>query len=699
MGTDPELRKLLEQIVAAAARLVCARHGVLMLVTPDRHITEFIPFGVAVQQQRQIGARPRFHGVLSLFFETDQPVRIADVSGHPRAHGIPPHHPPIGALLGVRITVRGEIGGLLYLGNKMVGAEFSKDDEEAVAAFARAAALAIENSQLVAEQRRRERWLEAGAEMTGVLLGEFDRADALDLVTQRVLEISGADNSTIVLLDPTEPHTVVFESVAGLGAAEMSGARVPNRGIVAKVTQTGEGVVTHDVNEDPRFDPPKEWRLLLARMGLAMFLPLVAPAGHVLGVLITGWRRHSPHTRIAAQEVTLVQAFANQAALAIQQAQAQEDGERRQRWLEAGAGMTRMLLDEVDPGDAMQLVVRRLRDVSGADYVGILLADSDSEHTVLVLLEGLGLENTRGTRVVRSGLTAKVIETGERIVSDDLTHEPGYDPPSEWREALSVIGLGMLMPLVAAGDVIGVLYVAWRRGSSHERAARREVDLVEAFAGQTALAMRQIWHRDDQARMRVLEERDRIASDLHDVVIQRLFAIEMRLHSAAGLSDQPEVRRRVDQGIEDLDDIISEVRSTIFQLHDNEPVRSSIRDALLSEIDSARAVLGFTPRLVIRGPVDEGVPPHVRGQLVPALRDALVNAATHASPTEVEVVVRVTGDQVVLTVHDDGAELAEQQHSAEVIDLKYRAAHLGGSCSIRSGTTGTIVEWHVPRAG
>jgi signal transduction histidine kinase len=672
---------------------------VLVLLDADRNISEFIPFGVSTEHRRRIGSLPRFKGVLGILFERDAPIRISDVSTHPRAFGLPPHHPPIGNVLGVRIMVRGELGGLLYLGNKMVGEGFSKDDEDAVAAFARAASLAIENSQLVAEQRRRERWLEAGAEMTGVLLGEFDRADALDLVTQRVREISGADNSTIVLLDPADPHTVVFESVDGLGAREMSGARVPNRGIVAEVTQTGEGIVTPDVNDDPRFDPPKEWRHLLSDMGLAMFMPLIAPAGHVLGVLITGWRRHSSHARIATQEATLVQAFANQAALAIQQAQTQEESVRRQRWLEAAAGMTRMLLDDVDQGEAMRLVIGRLRDVSGADYVGILLVDpEDPAHTILMRIEGVGLEGTGGSRVARRGLTARVIETGERVVSDDLTQEPDYDPPSEWREALSVIGLGMLMPLIAAGDVIGVLYVGWARGSAHERAARREVDLVDAFAGQTALALRQVWYREDRSRMRVLEERDRIAADLHDVVIQRLFAIEMRLHSAAGLSDQPEVRRRVDQGIEDLDDIIREVRSAIFHLRDDEPRHASIRDELLSEIDSARAMLGFTPRLVIRGPVEQGVPSRVRGELVPALRDALANAAAHASPTEVEVVVKVTGEEVVLTVHDDGADVGTAIRKPEVADLEVRAAQLGGTCSVHSGSAGTVVEWHVPRA-
>ena len=704
MGTDLDLRNVLERIVEAAAKVVGVPYAALVLVTPDRQITEFITYGVAEKQTRRIGRLPEFKGVLSALFESDRPLRVADVSADPRAYGFPRHHPAVQGLLGVAIRSNGRTDGALYLGNTRGGREFTKDDEETVLAFGRAAGLATENSRLAHLQARRGRWLEAGAEVTRLLLGDVQRTEALELVVRRLREISGADASLIGLLDQSlSGEILVLEAVDGIEIDPATMKRltldrsVP-KDFLSSVIDSRQPIMTTDLVSDSRYHPLPEWTELSSHFGLAMFVPLVA-AGQVLGVLSVGWHRGSEHEQIASSEFRLVQAFADQAALALQQVQATEERARRERWLEATAEMNRLLVGDVNPDEATHLVTRRLREISGADYVGITLVDPvDSDDSAVLSIEGVDVASSTGTRLGPNSLSAQVIRTGQRIVSDDLTHEEGYDPPEPWREQLSVVGLGMLIPLIAAGDVIGVLYVTWRRGSPHSRLARREVDLVEAFASQTALALQRVQSQEDRSRLRVLEDRDRIASDLHDVVIQRLFAVEMRLHSATGLSTEPEVQRRVDRAIDDLDQMTRDVRSTIFQLHHDESDETSIRSQLLYEIDSARAALGFTPRLVIRGPVDRGVPPRVQGELVPAVRDALATAATHASPTSVEVVVRVTGDQLVLTVHDDGANLGEAVPETQVADLATRAEHLGGSCDIRSCKQGTIVEWHVPLA-
>lgn len=699
MGTDLELRQVLERILEGAVHLVGAQFGVLSLVTSDRTITEFIPFGLPQDGISRIGRLPTFGGVLGLLFESERPVRIGDVASRPNAVGFPTHHPMITTLMGVAIRLRGETSGLLYLGNKKDDGEFTANDEEAVVAFARAAGIAIENSRLLAEQVRRERWLEAGAEVSRLLLSDVDRDEALHLVIRRLREVSGADSGVIALIDPSGSERFVFRVVDGIDVEEgPDQVKVSRPSFFASVLDSGKPIVTNDLLHDGRFNPIPAVAKASAGFGLAMFMPLVA-SGRVLGVLTLAWRQGSPSEQVAAREVSMIEAFADQAALTLRQLQAQEEGERRARWLEAGARMTRMLLHDVDRDEAMRLVTQTMRAVSGADYAGVLLCDVEHPgNTVLAVIEGLGLDHTAGTLIGRRGLIDWVLETGRPFVSDDLTHEEGYDPPDEWREPLSVVGLGILMPLVVGSDVLGVLYTAWRRDSPHTPAARREVGRVEAFANQAALALQRVQSQEDQARLRVLEDRDRIAQDLHDVVLQRLFAVEMRLQSATGLSKEPEVKQRVDKAIDELDDITREVRTSIFHLHQDDSGVESMRHQLLDEIDTARARLGFTPRLVIRGPVENRVPAAVQGELVPAVRDALASAAAHASATSVEVSVRVTGDQLVLTVHDDGADLGGSAMAEAVADLESRAQNLGGSCDITSGAKGTVIEWHVPLA-
>jgi signal transduction histidine kinase len=701
VGNDRELEKILRRIVRSAAQLTDAQQAVIVLVGPDQRLIEFAPSDAAAKDLAKAGDNPSFEKFLDTLRNTGKACLTAEVRNHPDQFGFPPDHPIPASLLAVPVDLDGNLEGFIYLAHKRSAPDFSEEDAAAVAALADTASVAIENSRTFERGRRRERWLEMGAEVTRLLLHPASRDEALRLVVRRIREVSGAVAGVIGMLESTaSSERLVYEAYDGIQTDQEEPVSLPlhRPSLIASVIDTGKPILTTDLRNDPRYHSTNAWSGLPEDVGLAMFMPLTA-GGERLGVLALSWRRGSPDERAAIEDTALVESFADQAALALHQQRLQSDRERRGQWLEAGLGMTRVLLNDVDRDEALPLVIQRFRAVSKADYAGLITVDpADPDTALLAATEGLGLEASAGTRIGRRGLVARVIETRQRVVTDDLTHEPGYDPPPEWVETLSVIGLGMLIPLVVSGEVFAVLYAGWRRGTRQERVARREVDMVEAFAGQTALALQHVQSQEDRARMRVLEDRDRIASDLHDVVIQRLFAVEMRLHSAAGLSSDAQVRQRIDAAIDDLDDMTREVRSTIFSLHHEEGDEASIRSQLLYEIDSARAVLGFTPRLVVRGPVDRGVPPRLRSELVPAVRDALAHAASHLSPTEVEVTVRVTGDELVLTVADDGADIGGAPPGARVADLQTRARHLGGSFDVQSGEGGNLLKWHVPLA-
>lgn len=362
--------------------------------------------------------------------------------------------------------------------------------------------------------------------------------------------------------------------------------------------------------------------------------------------------------------------------------------------------MTRLLLVDVNRREALRVVTGTLREVSGADYAAIVSDEPlyPEDTVVFEAVDGLGLEWYEGSPVPKQGLTAEVIRTGRKVVSEDITHEEGYDPPAQVAEALSALGLGMYLPLVAAGRMFGALIVGWRRGSEHERLAAEEAPLVEMFAGHAALALQQV-----QARLMVMEDRERIATDLHDAVIDRLFAIASHLYGVACRITRADIQQQMHEAIDELDETTRQIRSAIFALrHDGDDQARALTPSgqILEEIDAARNTFGFTPRLVVHGPLDRPLPPRVQRELVRAVREALANAAAHATPSTVEVKVDMTPRGIVLVVSDDGHLMEHSTLHGALVRVHTRAASLGGGCTVRPRRpTGTILEWHVPLTG
>ena len=343
------------------------------------------------------------------------------------------------------------------------------------------------------------------------------------------------------------------------------------------------------------------------------------------------------------------------------------------------------------------MVAKRLAEVSAADYVAIGLAHSAyPEGTALFeAVTGLGIDHISGRPSSKQGLTAQVMDTGVPVVSRNITEVEGYNPPPEVTKAMSVLGLGMYLPLKAGGKVCGVLVAGWRRGSPREDLAAEDVPMMEMFAGQAALALQQL-----QARLMVEADRDRIAKELSVAVINRLFAIGTHLHGAVGLIQiQPaQAQQLMDEAIEGLDETIQQIRTATFELHpDRAPQQRSVSDRLLEELDAASATLGFTPCLVVEGLVDRTLPERHQRELVRAVYEALSNAATHTNLSQAEVVVRVTGSQVTLTVTDNGQVDARQPLEGVLGQLRTGAEQLGGTCRVRAGeSTGTVTCWEVP---
>lgn len=216
------------------------------------------------------------------------------------------------------------------------------------------------------------------------------------------------------------------------------------------------------------------------------------------------------------------------------------------------------------------------------------------------------------------------------------------------------------------------------------------MDALVAFAGHAAVALELAERRDDAERLAVLRDRDRIARDLHDLAVQRLYATGLSLEGVGRrLADRPDDAARVARAVDEIDETISLVRTTIRGLSPA-PGGSrtvGVRARLLAEVDAAARALGFAPSLRMTGTVDTLVPPPVADHLVAVLRESLSNAARHAHARHVDVHLAV-GDAVVLVVDDDGVGVPPDVHRSGLANLARRAADLGGTFTVTPRSPG-----------
>ncbi|MEU9497449.1 GAF domain-containing sensor histidine kinase [Streptomyces sp. NPDC048196] len=226
-----------------------------------------------------------------------------------------------------------------------------------------------------------------------------------------------------------------------------------------------------------------------------------------------------------------------------------------------------------------------------------------------------------------------------------------------------------------------------------------EVTLISGFADQAEIALELARRRAESVELTVLHDRDRIARDLHDLAIQRLFATGITLQSATRLIDRPEAAERVGRAVNDLDTTIKIIRSTIFGLRTTGEATDGrgLRRDLTETVQRAAGPLGFTPALRIDGPVDAAVPEDLTGHLVAVAAEALSNAARHAQARHLDVLLSVTAGTVTLVVTDDGVGVGDAPHTGGLANMRSRAEMHGGRLTVeRPEGGGTRIVWRVP---
>ncbi|MDQ1695612.1 MAG: hypothetical protein QOJ03_965, partial [Frankiaceae bacterium] len=245
-------------------------------------------------------------------------------------------------------------------------------------------------------------------------------------------------------------------------------------------------------------------------------------------------------------------------------------------------------------------------------------------------------------------------------------------------------------------STVGCLVITRRTGS--QAFSDDALRLAETFAAQAALALRLGAAAADREQIAVLGDRDRIARDLHDLVIQRLFATGMALEGALRTMQPESAADRVRRSVDDLDATIKEIRSTIFALQAPAPAAGEgLRSAVGQAVQVAAESLGFRPRLTFEGPVDSLVPAGIAEQLLAVLREALSNAARHAEASSVGVEVQADPSHVRLVVTDNGRGIPSGGRRSGLANLAQRAKNVGGAFDARPGEqSGTVIDWCAP---
>jgi signal transduction histidine kinase len=386
-------------------------------------------------------------------------------------------------------------------------------------------------------------------------------------------------------------------------------------------------------------------------------------------------------------------------SLADENARLYQEAQRQHRWLQASGEVATSLLSGTEPRQVLAAITAQVHELSGADLVIVALPEDGGRRITIASAVGDGADSVVGLVLPADrSLAGQVLATGEPVTISDYLADPRSAEAA--RDLMGHIGPKMIFPLGAPGNVLGVLSVGRLRGRPPFTPAA--ADVIASFAAQAGVALELAARRSDAERLSLYEDRDRIARDLHDLVIQRLYATGMALEGTVSMIVVPEVANRVRNAVDAMDETIKDIRATIFALQARaENPAARLRPDIVGIVDEMAVMLGFAPSLRLGHGLDGAVGPEASEYLLTALREALSNTARHAKATKVEVSVEVDqADQLVLRVTDNGTGIPAGTHRSGLRNLAQRAAILGGVLELGPAGTpggGTALVWRVPR--
>lgn len=511
----------------------------------------------------------------------------------------------------------------------------------------------------------------------------------LDRVVTTAAELTGARYAAVAVLNEEGSEVGQFVTYGVEPSVRERIGRLPGgAGLIRALLENAEPLLLDNIADDARsVGLPPGHPPVTSLLGVP-----VRVHGATFGALFLSEKKGGS---FSTDDLRMIQVLATEAGIAVGNARLYDAVRQRARWMDGSAELTTSLLSE-DGDNALAVVAEQARRLADADAALVLVPTPD-EGLEVVALSSDHPNGLIGRVLPGNSELAGLLRAGEPVFMTDAATDP---------RRVSEVGLRfgptMLLPLFSSGQTLGALALPRLPGSReysvHERA------MATQFAQQAALALMLTEAQRDREQLAVYEDRDRIARDLHDLVIQRLFATGMLLEGARR-SAEPELQERISRVTDELDATIQEIRTTIFALQqDPGEAPAGVRTRVLRETGTAAALLGFQPSVSFTGPVDSRVGEGVTKNLIAALREALSNVSRHAGASRAEVTLDASAqlpdgrDAVRMTVSDDGRGLRGKGRSSGLRNLTRRAESLGGEATFGPGLgeAGTRLVWQVP---
>jgi len=458
----------------------------------------------------------------------------------------------------------------------------------------------------------------------------------------------------------------------------------------------GKGLLSIPLGETPALRLTE-----LAHHPSAVGFPPDHPAMHAfLGVPITVrdnvfgslYLTHDhPGLTFSESDEVSARMLASAAAAAIDNAQLFERVRTNARWMRASRAIVTALQSESEPLlRPMQLIAERACELSDAEQAIVLVPEETDGPTTLVVSTAVGVhaDDVLGQRVPIEGSTSgEVFRSGRPVITESFRHPIQAFTDAGLRPAIA-------MPLTAEGTTLGVIVVARSANSAPFDASY--LDLVSDFASHAAIAMALAAGRRRERELTLLADRERIAHDLHDHVIQRLFAAGLNLQGSIARSTSPEVNTRLAKTVDDLQETIETIRSTIFELHSSTTGTANFRRRLEKLVTDLTQDRGLVTTLRFSGPLG-AIADTVADHAEAVAAEAVSNAVRHSGAARIDITVTVA-DNVTLEITDDGTGIPPTNDRVSgLANMRRRAEMLAGVCEIGPASDGgTTVRWAVP---
>ncbi|MER5599724.1 GAF domain-containing sensor histidine kinase [Streptomyces sp. NPDC002265] len=519
---------------------------------------------------------------------------------------------------------------------------------------------------------------------------ELDLEQALHRIVEAAAVLVDAEYAALGVIGPDGRRLSAFHTV-GVGGEQIAriGPYPEGHGILGELIRHPEPLRLAKISEHPASYgfPPNH-----PPMNTFLGVP-IRVRDRVFGNLYLTEKRGGGQFDEEDVSVTLTLAVA--AGVAIDNARLYEESRLRERWLRANAEITHSLMSGGDRAEVLALIAERAGEITGSALAAVALPMEGTGSLAVEIAVGMDAEAHRGLVLpMESSLMGLAFSGAAPVSSADVGKDDRISP-----EPARFAGLGpaVAVPIgTGEGGPRGVVLLARKTGQ--QEFSTMETEPLKAFAGQAALAMELADHRQDAEEVAVLKDRDRIARDLHDLAIQRLFATGMTLQSAGRFIEHEEAAERVARAVGDLDETIKIIRSTIFGLRIRDGSGAAgLRARVVQVVGEAAPILGFTPGVRMEGLLDTDVPKEIADHVVAVLSEALTNVARHAHADHADVRLATDGAQMRLSVTDNGVGIPADGRRSGLRNMAERAEQLGGRLELaRPEGGGTALMWCVP---